>query len=101
MPYRFWAVETSPEQCAGILLVANKNNLTVEANCSRASVKELTAFINAETAVDVLDLDIQDAEKDILGDQNLRNLIDMRVKRIIIGTHSIEILRSMTALFRQ
>ena len=66
-------------------------------SCESANSSMLSKWLESKESVDVLDVDIQGAELKLL--TSSQQVIDVKVKRLIVGTHSQDIHDSLKSLF--
>lgn len=97
-PYTLHLVEASTVHCAGIRMVAAKNQLNYTLDCAMASVDKFGNWLRAQPHVDLIDLDIQGGEEVLV--PGVFGLIEEKVYRVIIGTHSADIHAKIKQLFR-
>jgi len=100
LPYTLWFVEANPKQCEGIPIIGKKNDIKYTMVCGRTTADSLHKWMLSEEKIDLIDLDIQGAESQVLKDGNVMKLLDERVKRLIIGTHSDDIHAEMKQKFK-
>jgi hypothetical protein len=95
LPYSLLFVEANEEHCDGLRFVNKLNNITnYTLFCENAKAELLIDWLSRQDRVDIIDMDIQHAEKELLEQdpisEELRRALRAHVVRIIIGTHSRE-----------
>jgi lipopolysaccharide biosynthesis glycosyltransferase len=98
MEYSVYFVEANTGNCEGLQQVMEMNDIKYHLDCEYADAKKFTDFASLQSHVDLIDLDIQGAELKFL--QETRALLDSKVYRLIIGTHSIEIHKKVKEMFK-
>ncbi|CAE7390747.1 unnamed protein product [Symbiodinium microadriaticum] len=99
MPYVLHFVESDPTYCRELSNVMALNRFSYSLDCDKASHEGLAKWILSQDHVDLLDLDVQGAEKDLMSDPALLEAIASKVYRLVIGTHSPEIHAEIVARF--
>lgn len=100
IPYRILFVEPLKIHCEGLRQVMKENNIEYELQCERASSDNFVKWAQKVPHVDVLDVDIQGAEMNLFGDNKVMNLLKKKVRRVILGTHNMDIHNVMRKRFR-
>jgi hypothetical protein len=92
LPYALLYVESNAEHCAGLDRVHEINGIeNYTLVCDVARPENILPFISRESRVDMLDMDIEFGEYELLRHTGLRRMLQDRVVRLVIGTHSSEI----------
>ena len=74
------------------------NSIRYKLDCKPATGKDLVAFADTVTHIDLIDMDIQGAELSVV--QDSLATLNAKVYRLIIGTHSAEIHTQIRAIFK-
>jgi len=98
LSYKLELVEAFPNNCRGVEQVMHKNQIDFSLRCERATTESIGAWLATVDHVDLIDIDIQGAEDQLL--HRLSTEMSRKVYRLIIGTHSPGIHRSVERLFR-
>jgi hypothetical protein len=89
LPYSLLYVEANPEHCIGLEQVHEVNNITnFTLVCDYARAEDIMVFMHKHSRVDMLDMDIEHAEEELLLHLELRSMLQERVARLIVATHS-------------
>lgn len=99
MPYDILFVESMEVHCEGLREVMRKNNIYYDLVCDYARGPEFVAWAQNQPHINVLDLDIQGAEKEVLANEEVLQVLEDKVHRLIIGTHSEDIHTQMRSKF--
>lgn len=99
MPYKILFVESLPLHCAGLKDVMSYNDIKYELKCEYANAELFAKWAPSVSHIDLLDVDIQGAEIDLFRDASVKKLVDLKVKRLIVGTHNPAIHEAMRKLF--
>jgi len=97
MNYSLLLVEADKGNCEGLRHVMEKNKIQYTLDCNLASPGPFLEFAENKSRIDLIDLDIQGAELDFLN--ATFSVIESKVSRLIIGTHSIEIHAKIKEMF--
>ena len=95
--YHAHFIESDPEKCGGLRATMERNSIDYTLECKEASNETLISWLESVPHVDVIHLDIQGAERTLL--PAAIDLVNAKVYRVIVGTHSEEIHQEMKALF--
>ena len=95
--YHAHFIESDPENCGGLRATMERNSIDYNLECKEASNETLISWLESVPHVDVIHLDIQGAERTLL--PAAIDLVNAKVYRVIVGTHSEEIHQEMKALF--
>jgi hypothetical protein len=91
LPYKLFMVEADKQNCQGIREVMSKNDISYQLECDYASPSNFLAWANQVDHIDLIDMDIQGAEEALLADEGVWKVLNEKVYRLIIGTHSPDI----------
>ena len=97
LEYTLHFEEVSKVNCEGIVRVARKNGLDYTLECGYATHKTLGKWMETVDHVDLIDMDIQGSETSVC--ELSMPLLNEKVYRIIVGTHSNEIHAKLEKLF--
>ncbi|CAE8622109.1 unnamed protein product [Polarella glacialis] len=100
MPYRAQFAELDPENCRGLSAVMQLNDIDHDLSCEAADPRSFGALTTDHQHIDLVHIDIQGAELRLLNDSSVRDIMETRVYRIIVGTHSELIHKKVAHLFR-
>lgn len=95
MPYNVLFVEPLAIHCKGIREVMKKNRIDYDLICDYAKAEDFVNWAANQTHVNLLDLDIQGAEEEFFASDDVMRVVEKKVHRIILGTHSNEIHAAM------
>ena len=93
-------MESDPRYCGELADVMALNNLNYSLQCAKASSDGLAQWILEHDHVDLVDIDVQGAERDLFKDPVLLQAMARKVYRIVVGTHSPEIHHEISSSFR-
>ena len=95
LPYDLLYVESNAEHCAGLERVHEINGIeNYTLVCDVARPENILPFISRQSRVDILDIHIA-FEYALLRNTGLRRMLQDRVVRLVIGTHSTQIHESI------
>ena len=97
--YNLYFAESNQQYCGGIREVGRLNNMSFQLDCKRAGADDIRAWSDLLSHIDLIDMDIQGGERALI--PALMDLLDAKVYRVIIGTHSHSIHRNLTTTFRE
>lgn len=99
MPYQVYFVEPLELHCDGLKEVMKENDIKYTLDCDYATADSFLKWSLGVKHVDMLDVDIQGAETELFSDDKLMQVVEHKVKRLIVGTHSKAIHKEMRKLF--
>jgi len=91
-------VETLPTFCEGLLQVQKLNDIKSTLFCENANSTKIKNWSSSFDHIDLMDFDIQGAEDYVIPE--LKDFMDEKVYRVIIGTHSTPIHEKMKSVFK-
>eukprot|EP00439_Symbiodinium_sp_Y106_P031265 s753_g3.t1 len=100
MPHRLFLVEPLRDHCLGARKVLMLNGIDATLKCTKADVTLFLEMMEGVQHLDLLHIDIQGAEGPLLSDPRVRQVMDRKVYRLIIGTHSEELYESVSETFQ-
>ncbi|CAE7265103.1 unnamed protein product [Symbiodinium natans] len=100
MPYRLILVEPKKVHCSGAHMVLKLNSLEGELKCTHADAALFLKLMEDVPHLDLLHIDIQGAEGPLLADPQVRQVLESKVYRIILGTHWEDMYRFAVDIFQ-
>lgn len=91
IPHEILMIEMEVEYCKGAKEVMEANRIEMELVCSKATPDVVVLWASNKPYIDLLDVDIQTAEKQLFEDSRVMAVVEQKVKRLIVGTHSLAI----------
>lgn len=88
IPYEVLLVEADSRHCKGAEEMARTNNMTMEVLCKRADPETFLTWAADKSHIDLLDGDIQGGERSLFQNEEVLAVVENKVRRLIIGTHS-------------
>ena len=88
LPYQLYLVDSDHLFCKGFEEVMSTNKIEYESSCAEATPADFAAWADKQVHIDLVDVDIQTAEKDFLTNDVVKKILKEKVYRIILGTHS-------------
>ncbi|CAE7229793.1 hypothetical protein AK812_SmicGene18543 [Symbiodinium microadriaticum] len=100
MPHRLFLVEPLRDHCLGARKVLSLNGIEATLKCTKADVELFLEMMEGVQHLDLLHIDIQGAEGPLLADPRVRQVMDRKVYRLIIGTHSDDLYQLVAETFQ-
>lgn len=99
IPYDVLFVEALDDHCSGLKEVMEKNDIHYNLSCALAKPSDFIEWAANRTHVNLMDIDIQGAEKDFLANRKVMKIVEDKVHRLIIGTNSRDIHNNLREQF--